>query len=98
MQVTEETHLVQLTVAHLNALIYANVTKALEQIRKADTPTFDRHMDVAGVAEYLKIPESTVYQMCRKSKIPATKVGRRWSFSVNAIDEWVRKGQMEISK
>ena len=40
-------------------------------------------------SQYLKIAESTIYQLARKGEIPCQKVGRNWRFSKNALDKWL---------
>lgn len=42
------------------------------------------------VAEFLRVPLSTVMQWARDGKIPARKLGRRWLFLRSEIDDWVR--------
>jgi len=51
----------------------------------------DTIMTIEEVAEYLKIPKSTVYVLAQEGKIPCQKVGRQWRFHKEAIDNWIRK-------
>jgi len=46
-------------------------------------------MTVEEVADYLRIPQSSVYRLAQKGKIPCQKVGRRWRFLHQAIDDWL---------
>ena len=41
------------------------------------------------LADYLKIPKSTLYKLVREGKIPAQKVGRHWRFHKETIDAWL---------
>ncbi|MBA7666638.1 hypothetical protein ES703_74719 [subsurface metagenome] len=49
----------------------------------------DTVMTVQEIADYLKIPKSTVYKLAQESKIPAQKVGRHWRFKREVIDRWL---------
>ena len=46
-------------------------------------------MNVEEVAEYLRIPRSSVYKLAKNRRIPSQKAGRQWRFSRKAIDEWL---------
>lgn len=48
-------------------------------------------MTVAEVAEYLRIPKSSVYKLAQEGRIPCQKAGRRWRFHRKAIDNWLSK-------
>ena len=45
--------------------------------------------NIDELADYLKIPKSTLYKLVRESKIPAQKVGRHWRFHKETIDAWL---------
>ncbi|MDD5509688.1 MAG: helix-turn-helix domain-containing protein [Dehalococcoidales bacterium] len=45
------------------------------------------------LANYLKVPKSTVYKLVREGRIPAQKVGRHWRFRKQTIDRWLEKRQ-----
>jgi len=47
--------------------------------------------NVADVANYLKLPISTVYRLAERREIPGHKVGRQWRFQRAVIDEWLRR-------
>jgi excisionase family DNA binding protein len=58
--------------------------------------TDERTPDVLSLkkaAEYLDLPESTLYLLAQRGEIPSRKVGRQWRFSRAALDEWL-KGNM----
>jgi len=46
-------------------------------------------MTVDEVAEYLRIPRSSLYKLAQEGRIPCQKVGRHWRFRREAIDEWL---------
>jgi len=37
-------------------------------------------MTIEDVADFLRIPVSSVYKLAQSGKIPATKLGRHWRF------------------
>jgi excisionase family DNA binding protein len=61
--------------------------KGREPGRKSDMED-KRLLSVDEVANYLKIPKSTLYKMCSDRKIPCAKIGKHWRFDKNLIDEW----------
>ena len=48
-------------------------------------------MTIDEVAEYLRIPRSSLYKLAQDGRIPCQKVGRHWRFRRAAIDEWLSK-------
>ena len=49
----------------------------------------DDVFNIDELADYLKIPKSTLYKLVREGKIPAQKVGRHWRFHRETIDAWL---------
>lgn len=47
-------------------------------------------MTIDDLAEYLKISKSTLYKLAVEGKLPGQKIGKRWRFHKDAIDEWLR--------
>lgn len=43
------------------------------------------------VAEYLRIPITSLYKLCNEGKIPARKVGKHWRFRKDEIEKWFDK-------
>lgn len=41
------------------------------------------------VAEYLRLPLSTVYKLVQDKKLPGFKVGKHWRFRNETIQKWV---------
>ena len=52
----------------------------------------DEIMTMDELADYLKISKSTLYKLAVENKIPGTKIGKRWRFHKDAIDDWVKQG------
>ena len=49
-------------------------------------------MDVPGLAKYLGISRTKVYQMAQTKKVPASRIGRSYRFYLPVINEWLSKG------
>lgn len=52
----------------------------------------DEIMTMDELAEYLKISKSTLYKLATEDKLPGQKIGKRWRFHKDAVDEWVKRG------
>ncbi len=48
-------------------------------------------LTIIELAEYLKIPRSTLYKLCQEGRVPSQKVGRHWRFRKEAIDRWLEE-------
>ena len=46
-------------------------------------------LTIEELADYLRIPKSTLYKLVREGKIPSQKIGRHWRFRKGAIDRWL---------
>ncbi|GAB4196926.1 MAG: helix-turn-helix domain-containing protein [Phycisphaeraceae bacterium] len=53
----------------------------------------DEIMTMDELAEYLKISKSTLYKLAVENKLPGQKIGKRWRFHKDAIDDWVKAGR-----
>jgi len=51
----------------------------------------DDIMTIEALAAYLKISRSTLYKLVQDGRLPGQKVGRRWRFHREAIDEWLKQ-------
>lgn len=49
--------------------------------------TRDEVMTAREVAELLRMPTSTVYELARKSVLPASQLGRTWRFLRPRLEE-----------
>jgi excisionase family DNA binding protein/PAS domain S-box-containing protein len=48
-------------------------------------------LTVKEVASYLKVNQTTIYRLLRRSEIPAFKVGGDWRFNLESVDAWRRR-------
>ena len=48
-------------------------------------------MTINEVADYLKMKVVTIYKHAQEGKIPGFKVGSKWRFKKETIDEWIAK-------
>ncbi len=48
-----------------------------------------RVMTLEEVSKYLRLSKSTVYRMANEGRIPVSKIGRRWRFRKDVIDDWL---------
>ena len=49
------------------------------------------------VAEYLRIPRSTMYKLAQEGRIPGQKVGRQWRFRTDTVNRWLDEGDQSES-
>ncbi len=74
-------------------LIDAIVEKVVDRLRPALNSTHDSKgdelMDVKGLASYLKVKESWVYEKIHTKQIPFQKAGRFPRFRKMHIDKWL---------
>ncbi len=74
-------------------LIEAIVEKVVERLKSllssAHDSKGDELMDVKGLAEYLKVKESWVYEKVHTRQIPFQKAGRFSRFRKMHIDKWL---------
>ena len=54
-------------------------------------------LNLAEVADYLRVHPSTIYRMLKQRQIPAFKVGSDWRFNSESIDRW-RLGAEDSAK
>jgi excisionase family DNA binding protein len=47
------------------------------------------------VAEYLRLPLSTVYKLVQDKRLPGFKVGKHWRFRREAIQEWIKQQESQ---
>lgn len=51
------------------------------------TLTRDEVMTAREVAELLKMPVSTIYELARRGELPASRLGRTWRFLRPRLEE-----------
>ncbi|MDD2523358.1 MAG: helix-turn-helix domain-containing protein [Endomicrobiia bacterium] len=47
-------------------------------------------MDIKELSQYLGIGKSTIYNLIRQKKIPASKIGKQYRFSRDIVDSWLK--------
>ncbi len=47
-------------------------------------------MTVEELGRYLRFTKKTIYKLLKQGNIPAIKIGNKWRFNKDAIDEWLR--------
>lgn len=52
----------------------------------------DRWLTVDEICTYLSVSNETVYKWIEQRAMPGHRVGRRWMFKKNEVDEWVTGG------
>jgi excisionase family DNA binding protein len=74
-------------------LIDTIVEKVVERLKPLLSNSHDSRdnvlMDVKGLADYLKVKESWVYEKIHTKKIPFQKAGRFPRFRKKQIDKWL---------
>jgi excisionase family DNA binding protein len=50
-------------------------------------------LTIDELAEYLKVPKSTLYKLALEGAVPGQKVGRHWRFRKETIDRWLEQSQ-----
>jgi len=54
-------------------------------------------MSVEETAKFLKLPKTTIYKYVKNKTIPGFKIGKKWRFERNTLEEWL-KVQMASQK
>lgn len=49
-------------------------------------------MTVEELGQYLRFTKKTIYRLLKQGIIPAIKIGNKWRFDKDAVDEWLRQG------
>ncbi len=47
---------------------------------------------IEELERYLRFTRKTIYKLLKEDSIPAVKIGNKWRFDKEAIDEWLRNG------
>jgi excisionase family DNA binding protein len=58
----------------------SGVRREPEALKAHHGLTRDEVMTAREVAELLKMPVSTIYQLARRGELPASRLGRTWRF------------------
>jgi excisionase family DNA binding protein len=62
-------------------------TRGLTRGSNGCTLTRDEVMTAREVADLLKMPVSTIYQLARRGELPARRLGRTWRFLRPRLEE-----------
>ena len=46
-------------------------------------------LTVLEVAQFLRVPKSTVYKLARLGQLPASRIGKHWRFLRREIQDWM---------
>ena len=49
----------------------------------------NRWMTLQEVADYLQLSRDQIYRLAQAGRIPASKVGSRWRFRRERVDQWM---------
>ena len=67
-----------------------NALSASTTIQPSSGPSTDGEiLTVTDVAQFLRVPKSTVYKLARVGELPASKIGKHWRFLRRDIHEWM---------
>lgn len=55
-------------------------------------PDFDLPLNLSEAAAYLRVSRSTVMRLLRDGAIAASKAGREWRITRQALDDFCRRG------
>jgi excisionase family DNA binding protein len=61
----------------------------IDALRASPETKMAQIMTTKELAEYLNLHEITVGKYAAQGRIPAVRIGKRWRFDKNAIDEWI---------
>ncbi|GAB3756571.1 helix-turn-helix domain-containing protein [Zhihengliuella flava] len=54
-----------------------------------------RFMTVAEVAEVMRVSKMTVYRLVHSAELPAVRFGRSYRVPENAVEEYLRRAQID---
>lgn len=60
---------------------------------KPQKPETTSWLTVEEAADYLGMGKTVLYTLARQGKVPANKVGKKWTFEKSQLDEWVRSNK-----
>jgi excisionase family DNA binding protein len=58
----------------------------------------DDILDADEVAKLLRLNEQTIKRLANRGELPGFKIGGRWRFRREAIDEYIRKLEQQQSR
>ena len=58
----------------------------------------DRWLSMDEICQYLGVTDDTIHNWIRTKDMPAVKLGRRWKFKKNQVDDWVESNNAHYQK
>lgn len=49
-------------------------------------------LTVNDICKYLNVSNETIYKWIEQRNMPSHRVGRRWMFKQDEVDDWIRTG------
>ena len=68
---------------------YSQLVFAMKGSDSVSTTMQNRWMTLQEVAEYLQLSKDQIYRLAQRGRIPASKVGSRWRFRRERVDQWM---------
>ncbi len=53
-------------------------------------------MTVEELSQYLRFTKKTIYKLLKQGSIPAIKIGNKWRFDKDTVDEWLHHGMEKV--
>jgi len=57
--------------------------------RKPVSSSSDRWVSLREIADHLGLSKEKIYQMARTGEIPCSRIGNRWRFKKQVVDDWM---------
>ncbi|ULA59021.1 MAG: HTH17 domain-containing protein [Nitrospira sp.] len=73
------------TISVMNNAIVPTTNVSLDSV----SPSEGEILTVSDVAQFLRVPKSTVYKLARLGELPASKIGKHWRFLRRDIHDWM---------
>ena len=68
---------------------YSQLVFAMKGYDSVSATMQNRWMTLQEVAEYLQLRKDQIYRLAQRGRIPASKVGSRWRFRRERVDQWM---------
>lgn len=66
-----------------------------KQDSEPSKPSGEQVLNIGEVADWLRIPKSTLYKLCSDGEIPAAKIGKHWRFNHDLVLQWFKEKSIE---
>lgn len=71
------------------SIMNSSMATTTQMIVDGAASTDSEILTVMDVAQFLRVPKSTVYKLARLGELPASKIGKHWRFLRRDIHEWM---------